>query len=176
MCFPFFLEKILWWYFSQYLHSVYIFPLCLRWKSATFNFLIIHVKSYHGLWVQVNAITLFEMICYCKMIKWIVKIYILVTNLIYIYFWKIIVTYIISIRSQKRQNIIPLFNFSAWPDVLQDTRHPKISIQCVIDNTLILSLLIRVWTHSLKFKNLHIMAFRQLYLSINLYNTKFSHF
>lgn len=39
--------------------------------------------------------------------------------------------------------------------MLQDTRHPKISIQCVIDNTLILSLLIRVWTHSLKFKNLH---------------------
>lgn len=129
-------------------------------------------------WVQVNAITLFEMICYCKMIKWIVKIYILLTNLIYIYFWKIIVTYIISIRSQKRQIIIPLFNFSAWPDVLQDTRHPKISIQCVIDNTLILSLLICVWTHSLKFKNLHtsIRAFRQLYLSINLYNTKFSHF
>lgn len=127
-------------------------------------------------WVQVNAITLFEMICYCKMIKWIVKIYILVTNLMYILLKNNRYLYHIYSISKKRQIIIPLFNFSAWPDVLQDTRHPKISIQCVIDNTCILSLLICVWTHSLKFKNLHIMAFRQLYLSINLYNTKFSHF
>lgn len=51
------------------------FPLCLQWKSATFNFLLLHFANPCAMSTNINVIKCYEYIYFCK-INWNVQLYI----------------------------------------------------------------------------------------------------
>lgn len=51
------------------------FPLCLLWKSATFNFLLLHFANSCAMSTNINVIKCYEYIYFCK-INWNVQLYI----------------------------------------------------------------------------------------------------